>query len=255
MVSCDPALVQRLERAEASANAAFVEARAQVEPAVGACWLEVAGTSALFDGVGSPLTQTFGLGLIEPVEAPTFAALEAFFSARGASTSHEVAASASAAVTRQLLARCYQAIEHSTVWARATTAVGDRPPSAIGVRRVEADEVERWALVSGEGWSDVGAAVSEFIVQFGRVMAHARGVVLFLAELDAKPIAAAALNLQADVALLAGASTLPSARGNGAQRALLDARLAYAAAQGIELAMLVTQPEGASARNAARAGF
>lgn len=255
MISCDHALVHRLERAEASANVSFVEVRARVEPAVGACWLDVAGTSAMFDGVGSPLTQTFGLGLVEPVEHTTFAALEAFFSARGAATSHEVAASASDAVMRQLSARGYRAIEHSTVWGRATTARDDRPPSAIAVRRVDADECETWALVSAEGWSDVGAAVSAFVAQLGRIMAHARGVVCFVAELDAQPIAAAALHLSADVALLAGASTLPSARGRGAQRALLDARLAYAASQGSDLAMMVTQPEGASARNAARAGF
>lgn len=254
MPLCDHALVHRLERAEASANAAFVEARARVEPAVGACWIEVAGTYAMFDGVGSPLTQTFGLGL-EPVDDTAFAALEAFFSTRGASTNHEVASSASDDVTRRLPARGYTAIEHSTVWARATTALDDRPPSSIAVRRVDADEFEMWARVSAQGWSDSGAELSAFVEQLGRIMAQARGVVCFVAELDAQPIAAAALNLGAGVALLAGASTVPSARGRGAQRALLDARLAYAAALGIDLAMMVTQPEGASHRNAARAGF
>lgn len=255
MASVDYALVHRLERAEASANVSFVEARARAEPAVGACWLDVAGASAMFDGVGSPLTQTFGLGLVAPVADTTFAVLEAFFSARGAATSHEVAASASDAVTRQLLARGYRAIEHSTVWGRATTAREDRPPSTIAVRRITADEGEMWAQVSAQGWSDVGADVSAFVAQFGRLLVHARGVVCFVAELDAQPIAAATLHLSADVALLAGASTRPAARGRGAQRALLEARLAYAASQGIDLAMMVTQPEGASARNAARAGF
>jgi hypothetical protein len=57
------------------------------------------------------------------------------------------------------------------------------------------------------------------------------------------------------VALLAGASTIPSARGRGAQRALLNARLLHAAAQGVDLAMIVTQPESGSQRNAERAGF
>ena len=208
----------------------------------------------MFDGVGSPLTQTFGLGL-EPMEDTALATIEAFFSTRGASTSHEVASSASDDVVRQLPARGYRAIEYSTVWSRATTALEVRPPSSIVARRVEADEFEMWARVSAQGWSDAGAEMSALIEQFGRIMTQARGVACFVAELDAQPIATAALNLRADVALLAGASTVPSARGRGAQRALLDARLAYAAAQGIDLAMMVTQPEGASQRNAVRAGF
>jgi len=57
------------------------------------------------------------------------------------------------------------------------------------------------------------------------------------------------------VALLAGASTVPTARRRGAQDALLQARLAYAAAQGVDLAMVVTQPESGSQRNAERQAF
>jgi hypothetical protein len=58
-------LSRRLERAEAHSNATFVDARARTAPTIGACWIEVAGTYALFDGVASPVTQTFGLGVFE----------------------------------------------------------------------------------------------------------------------------------------------------------------------------------------------
>ena len=61
----DVELSRRLERAEAHANAQFVEARARVSPASGAGWTEVAGTYAMYDGPRSPVTQTFGLGLFE----------------------------------------------------------------------------------------------------------------------------------------------------------------------------------------------
>ena len=61
----DVLLARRLERAEASANSRFVEARARVNPEVGAEWIEVAGAYAMFDGVQSPCTQTFGLGLFQ----------------------------------------------------------------------------------------------------------------------------------------------------------------------------------------------
>ena len=60
---CDLELSRRLEAAEAHANAEFVETRARVSPDVGARWIEVGGAYTLFDGVDSPLTQTFGLGI------------------------------------------------------------------------------------------------------------------------------------------------------------------------------------------------
>lgn len=86
-------------------------------------------------------------------------------------------------------------------------------------------------------------------------IAHARNAHCFLAHLDGEPIAAAAVHRSGDVALLAGASTIPSARRRGAQQALLQARLAFAAARGIDLAMVVTQPASPSQRNAERQGF
>jgi len=63
----DIALARRLERAEAHAGSRFVEARARVSPASGAEWIEVAGAYAMFDGDRSPITQTFGLGIFQPV--------------------------------------------------------------------------------------------------------------------------------------------------------------------------------------------
>jgi hypothetical protein len=44
----DLALARRLERAEASRNAAFVETRAELQPGFKATWTEVAGAYAMF---------------------------------------------------------------------------------------------------------------------------------------------------------------------------------------------------------------
>src|ERR1043166_2665885 len=60
----DLELAQRLEHAEARANAAFIEARAKAFPDWGAKWIEVAGAYAMFDGPTSPVTQTFGLKVL-----------------------------------------------------------------------------------------------------------------------------------------------------------------------------------------------
>ena len=85
----DLGLSRRLERAEAHANARFVEARARVSPEVQAEWIEVAGAYAMFDGVDSPLTQSFGLGLFDEIEADHMEALTAFFHNRGSPAYHE----------------------------------------------------------------------------------------------------------------------------------------------------------------------
>jgi hypothetical protein len=63
------------------------------------------------------------------------------------------------------------------------------------------------------------------------------------------------LTVHNGVALLAGACTIPEARRQGAQLALLHARLTFAARLGVDLAMVVTAPGSASQRNAERQGF
>ena len=62
----DLALARRLERTEGLANAEFVDAHASAFPETGAQWIEVAGALAMFDGVESPCTQTFSLGMFDP---------------------------------------------------------------------------------------------------------------------------------------------------------------------------------------------
>ncbi len=69
------------------------------------------------------------------------------------------------------------------------------------------------------------------------------------------PVAAGAMTLHHDVAVLGGASTLPAHRGRGAQAALLDCRLRRAAEAGCTLAVATARSGSASAANLRRAGF
>ena len=55
-------LAERLERTEGMIGASFADARNAVSP-VGAMSRDFDGTTAIFDGADSPMTQTFGLGL------------------------------------------------------------------------------------------------------------------------------------------------------------------------------------------------
>jgi GNAT superfamily N-acetyltransferase len=251
----DLALARRLERAEAMANAASVESRRELQPQVGAEWIDVAGAYAMFDGPTSPLTQTFGLGLFEPFLARQFDQVEEFFTRRGAPTAHEVSSFAAPETLNLLSVRGYSPIEASTVLIRQTSPAPEAAVGEITVRALGEDEATVWVRIAAQGWASEAPELGAFLESLGAVVAHSRGVTCFLAELDREPIAAAALDIINNIALLGGATTIPAARRRGAQRALLQAGLAFAAARGIDLAMVVTQPGTASQRNAERQGF
>src|ERR1044071_3465239 len=108
-------LARRLERTEAHGNVDFVEARKKAFPDRGATWIEVAGTRAMFDGVGSPLTQTFGLGVFESITAEQMTEIEEFFRSRGAEIFHEVCPLADGSVFELIRERGYQPVEFSNV--------------------------------------------------------------------------------------------------------------------------------------------
>jgi hypothetical protein len=252
----DIELARRLERTEARGNVEFVEARAKAFPDRGAMWTEVAGAYAMFDGVGSPLTQTFCLGVFEPVTETHMDTLEEFFQSRGADVFHEVCPLADGSVFALFAKRGYQPVEFSNVTYRPIStdlrleaAMNER----LNVRLIEKDEVQLWADTAFEGWSEF-AEVADFLRELGQVSAQSDAL-SFLGELNGKPVATGALIIAGDVALLAGASTVPTARCQGAQLALLEGRLRYAAAHGCTVAMMVAQPGSGSQRNAERHGF
>jgi hypothetical protein len=250
----DRALARRLERTEARSNAAFVEARAQLEPERGATWVNVAGVHAMFDGVGSPLTQTFGLGLFNPVGDTELDRIESFFRERGSGVFHEVSPLAEDGLQARLVSRGYRPIEFSSVLFRPIGTDALPVPAHIHVRVTARDEADLWAAVAAEGWGET-PELATFMRAIGAISARARGTTTFLAEVGGQPIAAAALSLGDGVALLAGASTVPGGRRQGAQLALLDARLRFAAERGSDLAMMAAGPGSSSQRNAERQGF
>jgi GNAT superfamily N-acetyltransferase len=252
-VMADLALARRLERAEGLANRAFVEARARRNPPSGACWREVAGTLAMFDGVASPCTQTFGLGLFDPVNSGDLDVIEEFFRERGAPVIHETCPIAQKELWPLLADRGYRPIEFTSVMVRDLSEVGI-DSGTVEVSVAGEDEREVMAQTSAAGWSESMEIPADFL-EMMRTISSAASVVSFLARMDGQPVAAAALNINEGVALLAGASTIPEARRRGAQRGLLMARLAYAAGVGCDLAMMGAEPGSSSQRNAQRQGF
>ena len=238
------------------ANRAFVDARSRVDPASGACWIEAGGAYAMFDGPESPLTQTFGLGMFSAPTEAQLDALERFFFERGAAVHHETSPVADPALIAMLADRGYRPIEYSNVMFRPVALpLAGAADSPIRVTHVGSADLERWANVAADGWSSEGAHLADFVRGIGVVQANSKGFHAFIATLDGRDVAAGGLFIDGPTAILAGASTVPNSRRQGAQLALLAARLRHASEAGCELAMMVALPGSGSQRNAERHGF
>jgi GNAT superfamily N-acetyltransferase len=224
-----------------------------MHPTLGAAWQDFGGTYAFFVGADSPMTQTFGLGMFEPVTADSLAAIEAFFTERGAATMHEVSPLAGVETYALLVERGYTPIELSTVLLQRLEPQAI-PRSELVVRTIAPADHATWIDISVAGWSE-DPAVAAIIRPLAEVNTRNRAMTHFLVERDGQPIATGSMGIHDGIALLAGASTIPSARGLGAQSLLLAARLAEAHRRGCELAMMVTAVGSASQRNAQRNGF
>src|SRR5215213_6824462 len=121
-VFADLPLARRLEQTEGRGNAAFVDAQARLDPATGAILKVAGGTSVMFAGVGSPITQTFGLGLHEALRDNDLDAIERFFKSRGSAAIHEVCPLAGVDVIATLARRGYKPVELSSVLYRTIDA-------------------------------------------------------------------------------------------------------------------------------------
>jgi len=249
----DLELARQLERTEALVGKTFADARNAVSP-VGAMSRDFGGTTAIFDGPDSPMTQTICLGLFEPATAEMLSSIEVFFAERGAVTMHEVSPFAGVATLALLVERGYTPIELSTVLVQPIPdrAVGASP---LRVRVIDpAADGEPWIETSIAGWS-ADPVIAAFIRTIASANIKNQAMTHYIVEDAGAPIATGSLGVHHGVALLAGASTIPTARGRGAQALLLAQRLADARARGCTLAMMVTEVGSTSQRNAERNGF
>lgn len=256
-VLSDLALARRLESAEGVAGSRFVEARARYQPDSGAQWIQVAGAYAMYDGVESPCTQTFALGMFEPPTAAALDELERFFTSHGAPVFHEVSPLAGKDTIALLNDRGYRPLEFTTVLFLDLGDARDIPPARspeLHSRVISSGEHDIWAHTAAGGWCE-STEVRGQVYDLMRVMSAADAAVPFIAEWNSEPVATGALWIHEGVALFAGASTIPEWRNRGAQRALLESRLEYAKRSGCDLAMICTEPGSASQRNAERQGF
>lgn len=255
MVLSDLELSRRLERAEGNACVQFAEARLRLFPGSGAGWMECAGAYAVFDGIDSPVTQTFGLGIFEELSAEALDEIERFFILRGAPVYHEISPLAGVAAMEVLCARNYRPVEISSVLYRPVEAIPGSDSDRIHVRVAKPEEMRLWTGISARGWAGEHPELADFFLQYGAISSARRQSIFFIAELDGEPGAAGVLCMHDGVALLGGASTVPEFRRRGLHSQLLRARMRCAFDHGCDLASMTAEAGGYSQHSAERHGF
>src|SRR5262245_35713035 len=176
-------LSRRLERAEGRSNADFVEARAELYPESGAAWIEVAGAYAMFDGIGSPPTQTLGLVVFDPVTQADLEKLEDFFQRRGAHVHHEVSPLADASLLTLLNERGYQPIELTSVMYRPIgreVQLASPLNEKVQSRLMRDGEEDLWAQTAAKGWSEL-TEFADMVLELSSVSAKRASGCSFLA--------------------------------------------------------------------------
>lgn len=246
----DYALARRLELAEAENAAGFGRvygARHGREPEV----LSIAGGQAVFAGASSPLTHAVGIGMLGPVTAADFDALESFYRERGAAANVDLCPHADPSLLDQLGRRGYRISELNNVLVRR---IEPATVAAPGIRPAEPGEKELWARTVMEGFFGRDQITPEEF-ELGTLLFDLPGAVPWFVFEERTPAAAGALFIRHRLATLFGDSTLPLFRKRGLHSALIQTRIAYAAENGCDLATASALPGSISACNYERLGF
>lgn len=225
--------------------------------------LEVGGGRAVLKGERSPFNVALGLGLAGPVSAEAIEAVEAHLGRGGGAVRIELSAPAHPSLAAELARRGYRLERFHQVWMRAPArAAGEGAPGALA--RASAGGLVIRPIVAGEerAWGEAFALAffgrlppSEEVVEALLAMPRAPGNVCFGAFEGERVLGVAIASAHAAVATLSGAGVVAPHRGAGLQVALIEARLAWAAAEGCTLAASAAEPGTASQRNLERAGF
>jgi ribosomal protein S18 acetylase RimI-like enzyme len=233
-------LARRLEKAEAD-NARHLPAA-----------IEIGGGVVAFAGPYSPLTHALGLGMDGEVDGDKLDRVEYFYRERDTPTVIEVCPLADPSLFDLLGRRAYRITEFNNVLVRTI----DPPPAEITsqVRRTEPSEEPTWSQTVAEGFFERDQFTEEEL-RMGSLLFRAPGTIPWLAFVDGRPAAAAAMIVRDHLATLFADSTIAAYRRQGLQTNLIRARMQYAAEAGCDLITASTVPGSPSQLNYERLGF
>lgn len=257
-------LAARIEAADVELLDACAQA-AERRGAPGVIRQRLAGGIATWTESGSPLCKVAGLGFDGIPTQAELAEVEAAFEARDTPVQVELSSLADPGVAALLAERGYRYIGCENLLARSLDPSSVAPPAgAIEVRESPLEDLDLWldVVVTGFASPDARGVAShesfprDALERTMRDMVTAGGFRRTIAWRDGVALGGGAIRISTGgVAQFCGAATLPQHRRQGAQAALLTARLADAASAGCTLAVVTTQPGSTSQQNVERHGF
>ena len=207
-------------------------------------------------GADNPYSRVVGLGLDGPVSEAAFEQAEAFYRRRGAQPAFSLCPLADPTLLEHLNRRGYQVEMFMHVWYRPLVPgeTFPAPPSGVVVRAIEPEEADLWTLVAFRGGLDSDEALpnDSVIIAPYPFMAQ-RALLAGMARRRASRRGHAGDPRRCG-GLVRRQHRVPH-RNRGVQHALIAARLAAAAADGCDLAVVHTEPGSDSQRNVERLGF
>jgi GNAT superfamily N-acetyltransferase len=265
----DVDLARRLELAEARLTADIGRAVRHGGRAADVLVHELTEGVAVFAGPGSPANKLIGAGFGGPIDETALAAIEQAFVRRQTPLHVEISTLAHRENFELLTRRGYRLAGFENVLGLPLSRPAGEEPGRISRTAVHIDAI---AEEEGAAWLDAvtagflhadgpvgGAPIESFPREaletiFLDLAATAR-FRRYLARVGGQVAGGASMRLEAGVAQLCGAATLPAWRRRGVQAALLARRLADAADAACDVAVVTTQPGTQSQRNAQRQGF
>jgi hypothetical protein len=258
----DSTLAARIDRAEAALCARFASSGTGVADRA-ALILPMSGGLAVYAGPSSPINKVIGLGLDTPLDLAALDAVEDQWRQRNEPVRIEMSVLTDPEIGRALSDRGYRLQGFENVLGHPLGHSHDRLPPNVTVETLRDEDVEIWLDIAADAFSDLDgtgsvpddvlprAQLREAVAVFVAVP----GVRRYLARVDGIPVGEAAMSIEGDIAIIAGAGTLPAFRGRGVQKALLQQRLNDAVAAGCRLAVVTTAPGTRSQDNVMRRGF
>ena len=233
--TADLALARRIEAAEAANGFRVARAVAEVSPGLGAVAEPFLGGCALFGGVGSPSTHALGIGMQGPAAREEFDRMEGFFRERGSAVLIDLCPLADASLLEMVFSRGYRVIEFNNVMIRRIATEG--PPAVkdgLTVSVACGRDLDTWNRTVARGFQERDEVDDSFVEMLAGASRFGQ---CYLARRDQEAVAGGGMSVQDGVAYLFGDATVLAGRRRGAHAALIQARMADAAAAGCDLAM------------------
>ena len=256
MIHADFDLAKRLEGLEAWCTGEFARTRQLIRPEADTAAVAVAGGFAFYFGAGSALSEAKGMGMAGPVSAEDLETLTRVFHDRGVPAKVMVCPLADPSLVEGLSGLGYRAMGFENVLYRELdrSETFPAPPEGIALDWAGPDEADVCGETLARGFAAPDEPDAELWEALG-MSSRVEGLASLLARVGGEPAGAANLLIRDGLAMLCGASTLPSYRNRGIQTACTHARLAFAARNGCSLAVMGALPGTTSQKNVERLGF